>query len=212
MRITSTLLSDIHGFCVPGQQYICLLSPHRTSRDHQQCYHVACRALPCAESGILLHFSGISYNSGFCVSGQQHICLLTAQILEAWLRFANWLGAAHHSSSEPSQPTKIEETEIVLRITSSDIHGFCSPGQQHICLLSPHRTSRNDGSCLAAARVHHTSSHGPASLACRALSCAERGIVLLFAGISYIHGICVPKKQHICALSSERLSSDPSRC
>ena len=46
------------------------------------------------------------------------------------------------------------------------------------------------------------------------VSCAERGIVLLFAGISYNNGICVPKKQHVyqCALSSERLSSDPSSC
>jgi len=167
LHITSTLLSDIHGFCVPGQQYICLLSPHRTSRDHQQCYHVACRALPCAESGILLHFSGISYNSGFCVSGQQHICLLTAQILEAWLRFANWLGAAHHSSSEPSQPAINEETGIVLRIITIVLVTYMAsaPLASITCaLLSPHRTSRDDGSCLAAARVHHTSSHGPASL------------------------------------------------
>ena len=142
---------------------------------------------------------------------------MLAQILEAWLRFANWLGAAHHSSSEPSQPAINEETGIVLRIITIVLVTYMAsaPLASITCaLLSPHRTSRDDGSCLAAARVHHTSSHGPASLACRALSCAERGIVLLFAGISYNNGICVPKKQHVyqCALSSERLSSDPSSC
>ena len=163
-------------------------------------------------------YFGISQESATIMAsaslGSAH---MLAQILEAWLRFANWLGAAHYSSSEPSQPTKIEETEIVLRITSSDIHGFCVPGQQHICLLSPHKTSRVDSSCLGAAAQRPESTTVTTLAvtdqpACRALSCAERGIVLLFAGISYIHGICVPKKQHICALSSERLSSDPSRC
>jgi len=113
-------------------------------------------------------YFGISQESATIMAsaslGSAH---MLAQILEAWLRFANWLGTAHHSSSEPSQTEKTEETGIVLRIITTVLVTYMAsaPLASITCaLLSPHRTSRDDGSCLAAARVHHTSSHGPASL------------------------------------------------
>ena len=75
--------------------------------------------------------------------------------------------AGRSRSSEPSQTEKTEETGIVLRIITAVLVTYMAsaPLASITCaLLSPHRTSRDDGSCLAAARVHHTSSHGPASL------------------------------------------------
>jgi len=62
---------------------------------------------------------------------------------------------------------------------------------------------------------------------CRALFCDERGIVLLFARISYNkgfciskkphiisynNGFCIPGKQHVYVLSSAMLGSDPGSC
>jgi len=84
-------------------------------------------------------------------------------------KLAGPVGTTHHSSSEPSQTEKTEETGIVLHIITTVlvtyIYMASAPLASITCaLLSPHRTSRDDGSCLAAARVHHTSSHGPASL------------------------------------------------
>jgi len=137
---------------------------------------------------------------------------MLTQFIGAWLRFSKLLGAklvgaVLGSSWElPSmltvRPASLkfiicEETGIVLLIIGiSDIHGFCVPGQQHICLLSPHRTS-NDSSCQWSS-LPHQQWHQPA---CRALSCAERGIVLLITRISYKHFLCVLKKQHIYVLS-----------
>ena len=107
---------------------------------------------------------------------------MLTQFIGAWLRFSKLLGAklvgaVLGSSWElPSmltvRPASLkfiicEETGIVLRIITTVLVTYMAsaPLASITCaLLSPHRTSRDDGSCLAAARVHHTSSHGPASL------------------------------------------------
>jgi len=75
------------------------------------------------------------------------------------------LGSSTYACSDLEGKT--EETGIVLRIITTVLVTYMAsaPLASITCaLLSPHRTSRDDGSCLAAARVHHTSSHGPASL------------------------------------------------
>jgi len=146
---------------------------------------------------------------------------MLAQILEAWLRFSKLLGAAHHSSSHPSlsQPASAVLNKWGNRNSLAyhhhlfkDINGFCVPGQQHICLLSPHKTSRVDSSCLGAAAQRPEST----TLAVRPASL--QGSILCWKRNSFAflrnqkQGICVPKKQHIYVLSSERLDSDPSSC